>query len=141
MGGSVGFGAQDLVLDPLEILEEKSIVVGWSLGRSKLPVFPWLAYNNGPDLLQLGMQAIDFGASLCLERKMMQRPWLPPMDRVACKRGSRRGDCKPQSRMGILYDTEIVRLDDGAVLAPTTESQQWKKLVVKRHRHVHVFHR
>ena len=61
------FGAYNLVLNTLQILEEES-VVAW--GRIFRILLEWTHYR-GSDSLQLRMQPVDFGARFRLERKMM----------------------------------------------------------------------
>src|SRR5687767_2275230 len=72
-------GTDDLVLDALQVLEEESIVMCRSIFR----ILPRLADDDGSDLFQLGMESIDLGARLRLERKMVERSWLPAMDGIA----------------------------------------------------------
>src|SRR2546422_470609 len=59
--------AHDLVLDPLQILEEESVVT-W---RRIFGILAWWTHYRGPYSLQLRMQPINFSAGCRSERKMM----------------------------------------------------------------------
>src|SRR5438067_10542112 len=68
---SVVFSADNLVLNTLQILEEKSVVARRSIFR----ILPWWTHYRGPYFLQFPMQSVDFGARFRFKGKMMECAW------------------------------------------------------------------
>jgi hypothetical protein len=99
--------ADDLVLDPIRILEEHGVVIRTMLRKQARPIDDLRA-----DPLELRSETIDLGFGLYFERKMMQSARLATMDRLLSERLARRIDAKGQLRMDIFDNVELVRLDD-----------------------------
>src|SRR6267142_27509 len=99
--------ADDLVLDPIRILEEHRVVVQTMLRKQARPIDDVRA-----DPRELRSEAIDLGLGLYFECQMMQSTRLAAMDRLLRETLARRIDAKRQLGMDIFDDVELVRLDD-----------------------------
>src|SRR4029453_1810472 len=76
--------ADDLVLDPIRILEEHGVVIRTMLRKQARPIDDLRA-----DPLELRSETIDLGFGLYFERKMMQSARLPTMGPLLSERPAR----------------------------------------------------
>ena len=72
----------DFVLDALEILEKEGVIAG----RDILRILARRSDDGGPELADLVMEPVDFGAGLGFEGEMMQCGGLSSIDGLVCER-------------------------------------------------------
>jgi hypothetical protein len=129
--------SDDFVLVALEILKKQRVV-------ARRRVFGVLARgrdNYGADRLQLREESVDFAAGWRPEGKMMKGTRSSSVNRLILEGASWRRDGEGQPWMAVLDNMKVVRIDDGARLAPEAETEEGKQLVVKGDGDSHVLDR